>query len=100
MNMIHATGAGTLDALGTNDTSTAGGERDGVTQDDKDIIQLGHGYVLGIAAIIVAPLDLLAAHAIPRHIKLHISLSILYFVMVLVGFAMGVAGLSQRFIKV
>jgi hypothetical protein len=100
MNMKQATGPGGLDMLNTsNVTTTTGSERNGDTLSDTDIIRLIHGYILAVAAIFVAPLDLVVAHAIPTHIKWHVILSILYLIMVLGGLALGAASLSKQAIK-
>jgi len=100
MNTIQATGPGDISVLtSVNPNVTTGASRVGDIHDDSNRASLAHGLAMVVAALVVAPVDLITAGALRRWPVLHAITAVCYFAIVIAGFGIGIK-ISAQYLAV
>lgn len=97
MNTIQATGPGGVPV--SPPAITDGASLAGNITDDSDNAHTGHGLVMVIATVAVAPVDAITASALRRWPVLHMITSTGYLLFVVAGMVLGVM-ISKEYIIV
>jgi hypothetical protein len=91
MDTIQATGAGGAGIFSAiNPNITTGASLTGGIQSDDDKRALGHGVIMALISLAVAPVDLLAAGALRRWPVLQLLTSVGYVGLMIGGLVLGI----------